>query len=533
MQSQIHHSTVSINDTLWGVPKAVSGCTVCKNDAASVIICEEGHKICATCFEEDFDKLSTCPECRAKLADRDIARYTKKGGLLTLNNTRFYCMSEKCGWSGGYNELEAHKKLCSQKLLDCDYGCGERTSGQELDRHKQQCRKRPYKEGNLAADYETVMEAKRLRDECLKVEGDPSTTQSNPELTGRLVRLYPLVLNAALKEGSKASQPTSLSVTNIPCHSPCGFIASNLSELSSHFSDCPYISLPCRHCTLLVERRDLSDHEERCDRRPVSCTYCESSLLQGEMTQHFQDCISYPVNCVLCNNDLARSTLKEHQATACPQRSVECDRCFEATTAAELDTHKQGCQFMQKIILPASSANAAVTLVPQPNSTGPVYQPEDCSGDSSVIYLALPHKKFQDVMRRKKRDGDERANTSFFHSRYEITCTYAESPSNITSFVNYHNIWRLGIEQPDETRKHRFVWTNMDVLDTQNQKVAHLVQYYPASGSEGGVKICIGSNFNHSVGHLKTIDEQEAKVLSHEFPSDLMLIRIRHDKNKK
>ncbi|WP_230460127.1 hypothetical protein, partial [Sansalvadorimonas verongulae] len=62
---------------------------------------------------------------------------------------------------------------------------------------------------------------------------------------------------------------------------------------------------------------------------------------------------------------------------------------------------------------------------------------------------------------------------------------------------------------------HAFVWTNMDILDMQNQKVAHLVQPHPAADSEGGVKLCINSHPNHSDGYLKGDGGQKANVLSH------------------
>ncbi|WP_230459999.1 hypothetical protein, partial [Sansalvadorimonas verongulae] len=416
--------------------------------------------------------------------------------------------------------MDEHKLSCSKRPLDCDYGCGTSVPEPELETHKQQCRKRPYKEGNLAADYETVMEAKKLKTECLETTSHQPTTQSKLELADRLIRFYPQVLDAALKETSEANQPTAAGTTtsNIPCSYQCGFIASNPKELSSHFSDCACKPLPCRHCTSLVLRRALPDHEEWCVQRPIKCLYCDSYVFQGRMRLHFLNCIGYPVNCALCHNHVVRSKLLEHQATACPQRFVDCDRCFEATTTGELDAHKQGCRFMQKIILPASSTNAAVTLVPQPNSTGPVYQPEDCQGDSSVIYLALPHEKFQNFMRCKKKDkSDDTVNNPLFHSDGRIKCKYAESPSNISPcFHRYYGEWELEVKQPADTRKHYLVWTYMDVLDTQNRKIAHLVQFCPSLNSEGGVRLCVNSHHsNYSTGHLKTDNEQEAKVLSH------------------
>ncbi|MTI14985.1 hypothetical protein E1189_18460 [Sansalvadorimonas verongulae] len=457
--------------------------------------------------------------------------------MLALNNSRFNCMSKECGWSGGYHELDEHTLSCSKKPVDCDYGCGTSVPEPKLEAHKQQCRKRPYREGNLAADYETVMEAKQLETECLEAAGHQSTPQSKQELADRLIRLYPLVLKAALKGASEANQAMSIATTtsSVPCSYQCGFMANTPKELHSHYTECAYRPFPCRHCTSVVPRRDLLDHEEKCEQRPISCFYCTSYIFQGSTAQHFLDCIGYPVNCVLCNHYLARSKLLEHQATACPQRPVNCDRCFEATTAVELDTHKQGCLFMQKIILPVSSANAAVTLVPQPNATGPVYQPEGCQGDSSVIYLALSHEKFQRFMHCQKEDiYDDILSNPLFISKDYIKCRYAESPSTISPlFRSYYEAWGLKVVQPIDTRKHRFVWTNMDILDTQNQKIAHLMQVQPAPDSEGGVKICVNApHANNAEAILKKKDEQEAKVLSHKFPSDLMLIRLQHDKKK-
>ncbi|WP_230460243.1 hypothetical protein, partial [Sansalvadorimonas verongulae] len=113
------------------------------------------------------------------------------------------------------------------------------------------------------------------------------------------------------------------------------------------------------------------------------------------MAQHFEYCVGYPVNCTLCHNAVPRSQLDQHRESECLQRLVDCDRCFETFTVAELNTHKQGCRFMQNMTLLASSANAPVTLVPQPGAIGSIYQPEDSQRDSSTIYLALPYNKFQ------------------------------------------------------------------------------------------------------------------------------------------
>ncbi|WP_408014704.1 RING finger protein, partial [Sansalvadorimonas verongulae] len=137
---------VSIKGTSWLAPKAVTECTVCYDDVSSVAVCEGGHKICKACFENHFDRLNDCPECRTKLTDRGTARFTVKAGLLTLNNTNFRCLSKQCKWSGGYNDLDDHRLSCSDEPVNCDYDCGETLPRRELTPHKQQCRKRPYRE---------------------------------------------------------------------------------------------------------------------------------------------------------------------------------------------------------------------------------------------------------------------------------------------------------------------------------------------------------------------------------------------------
>ncbi|MTI11953.1 hypothetical protein E1189_02600 [Sansalvadorimonas verongulae] len=307
MQSNIQ--TISINGTRWGVPDTVTECPICQDNAASVIICKRGHKICVPCFDSQFDRLENCLVCRKELGDRKTAQFTREGGLLTLRNAHFNCMNKGCGWSGGYHELDKHNLFCSKKPVDCDYGCGTSVPKSELETHKQQCRKRPYREGNLAADYETVMEARQLKTECLEAAGHQLTAKSKQELADRLIRLYPLVHYAALKEVSEANQAMSAgTIKRNPLFShQCGFITSDPEEFFSHFFDCANKPLSCRHCTSLVPRRDLFDHEAKCEQRPLNCLYCDSFVPQESMMQHFLDC--YPVDCESCNNDPNRSEL--------------------------------------------------------------------------------------------------------------------------------------------------------------------------------------------------------------------------------
>ncbi|WP_155158221.1 zf-TRAF domain-containing protein, partial [Sansalvadorimonas verongulae] len=155
-----------------------------------------------------------------------------------------------------------------------------------------------------------MAESKKLKDECLEMAANRRQTRGKiKELADRLIRLYPLVLDAALKETPESglTAPAATTTSNMPCHYQCGFIANSHKEFSSHFSECPYQPISCRHCSKTVQRKDIIDHEEECNLRPVNCTFCDEDMLLESMAEHFEYCDGYPVNCTLCHNAVPRS----------------------------------------------------------------------------------------------------------------------------------------------------------------------------------------------------------------------------------
>ncbi|WP_196221170.1 zf-TRAF domain-containing protein, partial [Sansalvadorimonas verongulae] len=197
-----------------------------------------------------------------------------------------------------------------------------------------------------------MTEAKKLKAECLEMAANqPQTPGKIKEFADRMIRFYPLVLAAALKETSEPglTTPAATTTSKILCPYQCGYKANSHKEFSSHFSECPYQPISCRHCSKTVQRKDIIDHEEECNLRPVNCTFCDEDMLLESMAEHFEYCDGYPVNCTLCHNAVPRSKLYRHKKLECLQRLVDCDRCFETCTATELNAHKQGCRFMQNM----------------------------------------------------------------------------------------------------------------------------------------------------------------------------------------
>ncbi len=530
-------NTVSINGTYWAAPETVKQCPLCLDDAGSVTICEVGDAaLCSPCFNSKFNALKKCPTCRKALPERAIAAFTRRAGILLLNNTQFRCTTGGCDWTGGYKSLGEHAESCMSQKMDCDYDCGKELPRGKMEAHRRECRKRPYTEGNLETDFETLSEVKKLKTMCLEAKKTKTKTETSAFLD-RLIKVFPLVTDAALKESSPStlSGSSANATVNISCKYQCGFIANTLRDLASHFSVCPRQPLDCRHCSKSEYRKNLSSHEEGCNLRPISCTHCDMSVQQGSMVQHFESCISYPLTCNLCHNNIARSRLKKHKASECQQRHVDnCMRCFGTIKAVQLGTHKLYCQFMKEIVLPASSTNAAVTLAPQQDAVGPFYQPKYCPNDSSTIYLALPIEQFIRYLASKRTDVSEEPTFPPFESKSRLRCQYAGSKS-IVSVGSCDEGWKIEIIQPYDpnvTRRHHHVWTDMEILDAHNQTVAPLMQCVPAADSEGGVKICVNAlRPEDADGYLK--HQQGSTVRSHRFPSGLALLRFRHDKQKK
>ncbi len=540
---------ICVKSSLWTVPNSVNQCPICLEDAGSVTICSQGDAtLCSTCFDSQFEKLLSCPSCRTALPDRHTAAFSHKSKLIALNNSDFGCTADGCDWKGGYNLLDEHMKSCKPQEIDCKFDCGEKLPRGKMKNHKLECRKRPYKEGNLETNFETALEAKKLKTECLEFLTDKPLTQSEKNsLLDRLCRVYPCVIDAALTETSSSGVSGSATdaAANLRCQYQCGLIATTQKEFVSHFSVCPLRPVMCRHCSQSEQSKNLIAHEKGCKQRLVSCNFCDSSIYQGDITPHLEYCFNYPIDCNLCHNNIIRSQLKTHLKSACLQRSVTCNRCFDTTTAAQLDAHEQGCRFLQEIILPASSTNTAVTLVPQPGAIGSFYQPKDCSGDTSTIYLALSSQEFIAYLTRMKNDVvDETHQHPPFDSKDTLRCQYAGSPSTIytgkgyypihAGMGRYRSLWSINIYQSPKTRKHHDgVWTSMEILNAHNQKIALLNQFEPAWGDPScGEKMCVNNEHsNLSTGYLKVWEE--ARVLSHEFPSNLILVRFRHDQQHK
>ena len=526
--SQINKSTVCIDGTDWYAPDTVNQCAICTDDAASVLICEGGHSLCASCFKSKFKELQgICLHCREALFKRSTAGRTRKAGLLALNNTRFECMTHGCGWSGGYDQLDNHRQSCG-KTVPCDFGCGEKYSPENMEKHKQECLDRPCQlVGNLKTTYRRFKEITAIAGDIAQATGkQPLPKKQKRKLYRRMIKIFPLIVRA-LNDPEPSSQPVEAATTaSFPCGYQCGFLATSHRELATHYPDCPEKPVDCHYCPLQVSRKMLIGHEESCDQRLIDCVHCDATLPQGSMADHFSTCINYPVNCSFCHNDFARSQLAEHQTSSCPGRTITCDRCLENTIASELQTHKDSCRFMQNIILPASGRNPGAVLVPQPDARGPFYQEDGPEADTSTIYMAIQVESFLQYL---KKGAIGTPISPILQSSNMMSCFYVDQPSMVTTkkLLSVYD-WGIWLHQPQSTRNPKYLWTYVDLLDTKNRTIANLEQFCHPYGSEGAVKI----NGTISTALACLTRESSKKVLGHQFPSNLILVRFRHDKNK-
>ncbi|MCL6270284.1 hypothetical protein M3P05_10160 [Sansalvadorimonas sp. 2012CJ34-2] len=507
-------NAITIHGTYWSAPDTVSLCPICVNDAGSVNTCSScGVTICKGCFDEGaLERLKHCPQgCdQASLLDRTAAESSIALGKKMLNSTRFNCVSQGCTWSGGYDELDDHRQSCGSKKK-CDFGCGEEHPSETMAEHRQVCVYRPCQEGNLKTNYKTLEEIKAVKRKIEQSSEEELQSKAlKIELFDRMMRVYPLAVEAALKDPEPSHLPQmTVTVLNQPCGYECGYIATSCEELSTHYQRCPNKTLYCRHCGEAVQQKKLAGHETSCDQRPINCTFCTVSILQGTMSDHIKTCISYPVNCSLCLNDIARSQLAEHKADECSSRPITCDKCLEPTTPGELSVHKQGCRFTQPICLSAKTRNP-ITLLPQPDSIGPFYLQRD--SDDSTIYMAFPLEKLFNV---------SNCNTIFPE---KMKCRYAGKPAEMSEYSSdYREVWQLHLNQKCTSRyeSNEVIETYFDLLDENQNELAYFKMHY-----HGNKKVYVNYPSNEGKADL---DFATVRVLlQNQSPeSAIGLIRIR------
>lgn len=495
---------ISIQERRWLTPTTITQCSVCQVDAGSVTICKLGHRICSQCFDNNYEKFTHCPECRNKKGSKDLAGFTVAGGKRILQDSSFGCTAKGCTWSGSYDQLGDHIKSCTDNKVNCPYKCDKQFTPREFDEHKKNCSKRPHKEGNFEATFETIQAAKKLKLDCQTASSQPPPLQeANDELHSRLLAIFPQVLNAALKEPNPESPPF------ISCVYGCGQGVENEPEkINLHQSLCPNVPSPCTLCELPVKKVDITDHLKDCPKCPVSCRYCDINMQRSELDSHWKyECDRFPAKCFACHAEVIRSELDKHENYECLQNPMSCTRCLESTTVS----HRRSCRFIQKLILPASTNNAAVTLHPQPGSSGSVYQPECDISDAFSIYLALPAQKFKRYLNfRNLNSIQDTYDHPLFESKNRIKCTYAREDFYINpKYYSYHKSWSLSVRYIGDSRSNK-LWTSVDILDTQNQQIAYLELESQQKNSDAK-KICIKCNGNSDSMFLKK--EQAQKVL--------------------
>ncbi|CAM3481557.1 hypothetical protein [Parendozoicomonas haliclonae] len=499
-------TTLTINGTEWSIPlnPLLEDCKICFNDLAITRVCDSEHRYCLGCY----DKFETgeCPECKKELIDRKAALSSQRNYLNALEKTTFFCLTQNCQWEGSFKQLEIHKKLCLETKERCSFGCGEHLFRYQIKHHQTECRKRPYKEGNLVTDYETVLEVKQLKSECQDALKKTSLEQgSKNHLYERLVRIFPLVADAALEEHEPVTQPTG-TVYQKECAYKCGFIASSIKEISSHI--CPNVPLTCRHCKNHVLPKEIGGHESICDERVVSCRLCGVDTKQVLLALHFQSCIKHPEECPQCQCMVVRQELEQHKQTQCLSRLIDCERCFTSVVFSELEAHKQGCWLTKPVTLREGKPDA-ILLTPQPDSVGPFYQN---GNNSSVIYMVTTHDQLKSLPKQHHKH--------VFPRDLVLRCTYDGEPATMQeSFTIWgEKRWMLCLRQ---RYPNNFITSRADVLDADSNIICSFYRnWYPKITD-------IEINANDRDKDTAALHKDEISRLEHySHPSHLRIIRF-------
>ena len=112
---------------------------------------------CGTCMQQALTRNKSCPVCnKAKItASKDVVLRNQilskqvycinTATNLDMNNTntdrkRKGTSTEKCSWTGNYDDLRAHLNVCEYEIVTCrNDGCNEKIEGRVIEMHHQQC----------------------------------------------------------------------------------------------------------------------------------------------------------------------------------------------------------------------------------------------------------------------------------------------------------------------------------------------------------------------------------------------------------
>ena len=97
---------------------------------------------------------------------------------------------------------------------------------------------------------------------------------------------------------------------------------------SERLSGCPFVSIECHLCGLILRRQDVEEHKARfCPQRPYSCTYCNKykSTNEDVTNNHWPVCPARPVSCPNeCGAYPELQNLEEHLNKDCCNALVSC-----------------------------------------------------------------------------------------------------------------------------------------------------------------------------------------------------------------
>ncbi|CAI5462693.1 unnamed protein product [Closterium sp. Yama58-4] len=98
----------------------------------------------------------------------------------------------------------------------------------------------------------------------------------------------------------------------------------------------------CENCARPIPVANLPLHTAHCETRLVRCDGCDEMVATAAMDQHMA-AVHAPAPCSLCGEPMERRLLPEHEASACPLRSLICAFCDLPVTAMDLQSHTDVC----------------------------------------------------------------------------------------------------------------------------------------------------------------------------------------------
>ena len=111
-------------------------CGICKDAAIDPQVTEQcGHLFCFECIKKALKHSPSCPLCRKE----DIRIRVDHRAKRQVDALPVQCAYPKCIWRGVHSDLEAHREMCVNKIISCNYkqvGCSIRATEEELVSHE-------------------------------------------------------------------------------------------------------------------------------------------------------------------------------------------------------------------------------------------------------------------------------------------------------------------------------------------------------------------------------------------------------------